>query len=85
MRCIPLPTAQLGAESADMLSAARNPYEDRMTAEIVQIRDYQSKRAIERAHKELEKEAAKILNPFVETTGYTESGIDGLWRDTDPA
>ena len=53
-----------------------------MTAEIVQIRDYQSKRAIERAHKELEKEV-KILNPFVETTGYTESGIDGLWRDTD--
>lgn len=56
-----------------------------MTAEIVQIRDYQSKRAIERAHKELEKEAAKILTPFVETVGFTESGIDGLWKDTDPA
>jgi hypothetical protein len=56
-----------------------------MSAEIFLIRDYQSKRAIERAHKELEKEAAKILTPFVETTGYTESGIDGLWRDTDPA
>lgn len=67
-----------------------------MTAEIVQIRDYQSKRAIERAHKELEKEAAKILTPFVETTGFTDtapsemipyhgSGIDGLWKDSDPA
>jgi hypothetical protein len=67
-----------------------------MSAEIVQIRDYQSKRAIERAHKELEKEAAKILTPFVETVGFTDtspcemvpyhhSGIDGLWKDTDPA
>ena len=67
-----------------------------MTAEIVQIRDYQSKRAIERAHKELEKEAVKILTPFVETTGYTDTspcemapfggaGIDGMWKDADPA
>jgi hypothetical protein len=67
-----------------------------MTAEIVQIRDYQSKRAIERAHKELEKEAAKILTPFVETTGFTDTspsemipyhgtGIDGMDLGKEPA
>ena len=66
-----------------------------MTAVLYQIRDYQSKRAIERAHKELEKEAAKILSaiPTTGTAGFTDtspcemnhSGIDGLWKDTDPA
>jgi hypothetical protein len=49
-----------------------------MTAEIYKIRDYQSKRAIERAHKELEKEAAKILS---ETVPYGGQGIDGMKLD----
>ena len=33
-----------------------------MNAKIFQIRDYQLKRAVERAHRELEKEAVKILS-----------------------
>jgi len=58
-----------------------------MTATVYQLRDYQSKRAIERAHKELEKEAAKILTPFVETESFGGThplvpfggeGIDGM-------
>lgn len=55
-----------------------------MSAEILQIRDFQAKRAIERAHKELEKEAAKIIRPFIEDTAPSEmvpyggGGIDGM-------
>lgn len=61
-----------------------------MFAVVYKIRDYQSKRAIERAHKELEQEAAKILQPFVDTAPsemipYGGTGIDGIWTDTDPA
>ena len=60
-----------------------------MSAEILQIRDYQAKRAIERAHKELEKEAAKILSAVdtspSEMIPYHGDGIDGMWKDTDPA
>jgi hypothetical protein len=52
-----------------------------MTAEIYKIRDYQSKRAIERAHKELEKEAAKIL----ESVPYEGKGIDGMDFEPKPA
>ena len=66
-----------------------------MTAQILQIRDYQSAKELERMRK-LAEEAAKILAPFVETTGYTDTGpcetipyggtgIDGIWTDTDPA
>ena len=67
-----------------------------MTATVYQLRDYQSKRAIERAHKELEKEAAKILTPFVETVGFTDTspsemipyhgqGNDGMDLGKEPA
>jgi hypothetical protein len=49
-----------------------------MTAVVYQMRDYQSKKDIERMQRELEKEAAKILVPFVETTGFTAP-------DSDPA
>jgi hypothetical protein len=61
-----------------------------MSAEIVQIRDYQSKRAIERAHKELEKHAIEIANmafPCVLPSYMDGSGIDGLYvaPDKDPA
>lgn len=89
MRCIPLPTARLGAESADMLSAARYPYEARMTAEIYQIRDFQSAKERERMRQALEKEAAEILKQV--DTGPSEmipfgvAGIDGMWTDKDPA
>lgn len=54
-----------------------------MTAEILQLRDYQSKKAIERAQKALAEEAAKILNPFTETEGFTEPEVQ--WKDSDPA
>ena len=67
-----------------------------MTAQILQIRDYQSAKELERMRKALEKEASEILAPFVETTVYTDTGpcetipyggtgIDGIWTDTDPA
>ena len=53
-----------------------------MTAELYQIRDYQAKRAIERAHKELEKEAVKILREVdtspCEMIPYHGAGIDGM-------
>jgi len=52
-----------------------------MTAEIIQF----VPRPNPDRERKLAEEAAKILNPFVETAGYTESGIDGLWKDTDPA
>jgi hypothetical protein len=54
-----------------------------MTAEIVQIRDYQSKRNLARAEKELERQAMEIANiafPFV----YDGSGIDGMQFNTAP-
>jgi hypothetical protein len=54
-----------------------------MTAEIYQLRDYQSKKDIERMQRELEKEAAKILT---ETVPYGGHGIDGMiFPDNDPA
>jgi hypothetical protein len=43
-----------------------------MTAEIIQLRDYQNPKDIERMQRELEKEASAILEPFVETTGFTD-------------
>ncbi len=43
-----------------------------MTAQVIQLRDYQNPKDIERMQRELEKEAAAILVPFVETTGFTE-------------
>jgi hypothetical protein len=35
--------------------------------------------------RKLAEEAAKILTPFTETESFTGSGVDGLWKDTDPA
>ena len=66
-----------------------------MAATVYQIRDYQSAKELERMRK-LAEEAAKILAPFVETTGFTDTspsemvpyngeGIEGMWKDTDPA
>jgi hypothetical protein len=52
-----------------------------MSAEIHNIRDYQSKRAIERAHKELEKDAAEILAPFVDTAPSEMSPHDNALMD----
>ena len=52
--------------------------------EVVLFRDFQNPKDIERMQRELEKEAAAILVPFVETTGFTEivpyggAGIDGM-------
>jgi hypothetical protein len=53
-----------------------------MTATVYQLRDYQSKKDIERMQRELEKEAAKILT---ETVPYGGQGIDGMKLDQDPA
>jgi len=54
-----------------------------MTDNVVQIRDYQSKKDIERMQRELEKEAKAIL----ETIPYGGQGIDGIFTapDKDPA
>jgi hypothetical protein len=49
-------------------------HEVRMTAVVYQIRDYQSAKEIDRMQRELEKEAAKIL----ETVPYGGQGIDGM-------
>ena len=55
-----------------------------MTAVVYQIRDYQSKKDIERMQRELEKEAAAIL---AETVPFGGAGIDGMFiaPDKDPA
>ena len=63
-----------------------------MTAQIIQF----IPRPNPDRDRKLAEEAAKILTPFVETTGYTDTspsemipyhgaGIDGMWKDTDPA
>jgi hypothetical protein len=49
-----------------------------MTAEVYKIRDYQSKRAIERAHKELEKALLKNDTSPSEMIPYHGAGIDGI-------
>jgi hypothetical protein len=46
-----------------------------MSAEIIQLRDFQNPKDIERMQRELEKEAAKIL---AETVPYGGKGIDGM-------
>jgi hypothetical protein len=53
-----------------------------MTAVIYKLRDYQNLKDIERMQRELEKEAAKILD----TIPYGGAGIDGMtFTDKDPA
>lgn len=60
-----------------------------MSAEIIQLRDYQNPKDIERMQRELEKEAAKILAETVEqpksilsqlglSVPYGGKGIDGM-------
>ena len=60
-----------------------------MNAKIFQIRDYQLKRAVERAHKELEKKAVKILRDVdtspSEMIPYHGAGIDGMDLGPKPA
>jgi hypothetical protein len=54
-----------------------------MTAQILQLRDYQAKRAIERAHQELEKHMEEIAK-----IPYRGQGIDGIpyqAKESDPA
>lgn len=46
-----------------------------MSAEIIQLRDFQNPKDIERMRRDLEKEAAKILS---ETVPYGGAGIDGM-------
>ena len=46
-----------------------------MTAQIIQLRDFQNPKDIERMQRELEKEAAKIL---AKTVPYGGQGIDGM-------
>jgi hypothetical protein len=43
-----------------------------MTAVVYQLRDYQNSKDLERMRQALEREAAAILQPFVETVGFTE-------------
>jgi hypothetical protein len=60
-----------------------------MTAVVYQLRDYQNSKDLERMRQALEREAAAILQPFVETVGFTDTspsemipyhgaGIDGM-------
>jgi hypothetical protein len=60
-----------------------------MTAQIFQLRDYQNSKDLERMRQALEREAAVILQPFVETVGFADTspsemipyhgmGIDGM-------
>lgn len=53
-----------------------------MSAEIIQLRDFQNPKDIERMQRELEKEAAKIL---AETVPFGGKGIDGMDLGEDPA
>jgi hypothetical protein len=77
----PADTAQLGAEALDMLSAARNIPEQSM-GELVQLRDYQNPKDIERMRQALEREAAEILSQVdtapCEMIPYHGAGIDGM-------
>jgi hypothetical protein len=77
----PADTAQLGAEALDMLSAARNIPEQSM-GELVQLRDYQNPKDIERLRQALEREAAEIQ---VEMVPYHGAGIDGMDLGKEPA
>lgn len=52
-----------------------------MSAVVYQMRDYQSKKDIERMQRELEKEAAKILAEVP----YGGKGIDGMDLGKEPA
>jgi hypothetical protein len=54
-------------ESHQLLNGAAE-----MSAVVVQLRDYQNPKDIERMRQALEREAAAILQPFVETVGVTE-------------
>ena len=60
-----------------------------MTAQILQIRDYQSAKELERMRKALEKEASEILQQVdtspSEMVPYNGEGIEGMWKGTDPA
>jgi hypothetical protein len=52
-----------------------------MTAVVYKLRDYQNPKDIERMQRELEKEAAKILEGVggsVEMVPYHGAGIDGM-------
>jgi hypothetical protein len=56
-----------------------------MTAKVIQLRDFQNPKDIERMQRGLEKEAAAIL---AETAPYGGKGIDGMTftaPDKDPA
>ena len=78
-------------------AAARNSQEVRMSAQILQFRDYQNPRDIERMQRELEKEAAKILAEVPAARNdaelmelyrgaipYGGKGIDGMLPDDGP-
>jgi len=52
-----------------------------MSAKVIQLWDYRRQQHFQRPGdlermREMEKEAAKILGPFVETTGFTEPEKD---------
>ncbi len=55
--------------------AARNPYEVCLTAQVIQLRDYQNPKDIERMRQALEREAAEIMS---EVAPYGGAGIDGM-------
>jgi hypothetical protein len=59
-----------------MLSAARNIPEQSM-GEVVQLRDFQNPKDIERMRQALEREAAEIVAQ-VETVPFNGAGIDGM-------
>ena len=65
-----------------------------MSADVIQIRDYQSKKDLARMQAELERQAMEIANiafPSVfgtataEMVPYHAAGIDGMFDGKDPA
>jgi hypothetical protein len=65
-----------------MLSAARNIPEQSM-GDLIQLRDYQNPKDIERMRQALEREAAEIMAQ-VETVPYHGAGIDGMGLEKEP-
>ena len=50
-----------------------------MSAEVIQLRDYQNPRDIERLYADLEKQAAEII---AEVVPYNGAGTDGMGLET---
>jgi hypothetical protein len=63
--------------AASRAAAGRNPLPEQSMGDLIQLRDYQNPRDIERMRQALEREAAEIMAQ-VETVPYHGAGIDGM-------